>query len=290
MSSPGPRAGGVGATEPDVIVVPTTPDASGLAADRIAAALIEAASERGAAHWVTTGGSTPGPIYQRLAAPPLRDRVPWERVHLWWGDDRWVPPEDILSNALACWTLLLTDVPVPLDQVHVMPIGDALAAGDGPEVVARRYAATLRSADLEIDDAGFPRMDVILVGIGSDGHLFSVFPGSAVWDNPAWVQAVPAPTHIAPRVGRVTLHPALLAGARLPIAVVNGAAKAGILAEIFGPTHDVRRLPAQAARRPGAVWLLDQAAAAQLPPDLRTTRMAATADAAGPGILLVDGE
>jgi 6-phosphogluconolactonase len=282
MSAPGPAGVRAAATEPEVIVVPTPPDASRVAADRIGAALAAAARERGAAHWVTTGGSTPGPIYERLAVPPLRDAVPWERVHLWWGDDRWVPPQDILSNALACWNLLLTNVPVPHDQIHVMPVGDALEAGEGPEVVARRYAATLRSADLEIDAAGFPRMDVILVGIGSDGHLFSVFPGSAVWDDPAWVQAVPAPTHIAPRVERVTLHPAFLAGARLPIAVVIGAAKAGILAEIFGPTRDARRLPAQAARRAGAVWLLDEAAAAQLPAELPVTRIGPTADLAAP--------
>ena len=258
-------------TEPEILVLPTSADATDVAARRIATALTEAVGARGVAHWVTTGGSTPGQIYRHLADAPLREAVPWDRVHLWWGDDRWVPPEDILSNALACWDLLLRDVPIPPDQIHVMPIGEALAAGDGPETVAGQYAATLRAAGFEIDAGGFPRLDVVLVGVGSDGHLLSVFPGSSTWDDPRWTQAVPAPTHIAPHVARVTLHPLVVTAARLVIAVVLGPGKAAILGEIFGPERDVRRLPAQLARRTDAVWVLDEAAAAAVPPELRGT-------------------
>lgn len=256
------------ADEPRILVLPAPADASHIAAHLLAEALIAAVDARGVAHWVTTGGSTPGPIYRRLAGMPYRESVPWDRVHLWWSDDRWVPPEDILSNALACWNLLLRDVPVPLDQVHVIPIGDALLAGEGPEVVAERYEAALRAADVEIDAAGFPRLDVVLVGVGPDGHLFSVFPGSATWDSPHWVQAVPAPTHIAPHVARVTLHPRIATAARMPMAVVNGAGKAAILGRVFGPERNERSLPAQLVRRPGGLWLLDAAAAAALPAGL----------------------
>ncbi len=258
-------------TEPEILVLPTAEDASHVAAHRIAAALTAAVEARGVAHWVTTGGSTPGQIYRHLADVPLRETVPWDRVHLWWGDDRWAPPEDILSNALACWDLLLRDVPILADQVHVIPIGDALAAGDGPETVAARYATTLAGAGLEIDAGGFPQLDVVLVGVGSDGHLFSVFPDSPSWDDPGWALAVPAPTHIAPHVARVTLHPLVVTAARLVIAVVLGTGKAAILGEIFGRERDVRRLPAQLARRAGALWVLDEAAAAAVPPELRGT-------------------
>jgi 6-phosphogluconolactonase len=256
-------------TEPEILVLPTAADATRVAARRIATALTEAVEARGVAHWVTTGGSTPGHIYRRLADAPLRETVPWDRVHLWWGDDRWVPPEDILSNALACWDLLLRDVPIPPDQIHVMPIGEALAAGHGPETVAARYATMLAGADLEMDAGGFPRLDVVLVGIGSDGHLFSVFPDSPTWDDPRWAQAVPAPAHIAPHVARVTLHPLVATAARMVIAVVLGARKAAVLGKVFGPERDVRRLPAQLARRAGALWVLDEAAAAALPRELR---------------------
>ncbi len=258
-------------SEPEIVVLPTSADVSHAAAGRIAEALVSAVTARGIAHWVTTGGSTPGQIYRHLADLPLRDTLPWERVHLWWSDERWVPPEDILSNALACWDLLLRDVPIPLDQIHVMPVADALAAGEGPEAVATRYAQALKASDLSVDPDGFPRMDVILAGVGSDGHLFSVFPDSGTWDRAAWVQAVPAPTHIAPRVARITLHPRLVAAARLPLVVAHGAAKAAIVAELFGSARDVVRLPAQLARRAGACWLLDAAAAAGLPSELRRT-------------------
>ncbi len=258
-------------SEPEVIVWPAATDVAQAAARRIADALIGAVEARGTAHWVTTGGSTPGQIYRHLADSPLRETVPWDRVHLWWTDDRWVQPDDVLSNALACWDLLLREVPVPVDQVHVLPIAEAMRAGEGPEVVAERYEATMRAAGIEVDGAGFPRMDVILVGVGSDGHLFSVFPNSPTWDNPHWVQAVAAPTHIAPRVARVTLHPMFVAAARIPLVVVLGASKSRLLGELFGSVVDVRRWPAQFARRSGAVWLLDAAAAAGLPPELRQT-------------------
>ena len=274
------NAGAAEATggEPEVLVMATPADAADVAAKRIADALTSAVAARGVAHWVTTGGSTPGPIYRHLAATPYRESVPWEHVHLWWGDERWVPPEDILSNALACWNLLLNDVPVPLDQVHVVPIGDALMAGEPPTVVAARYEAALRTADLELDAAGFPRLDVVLVGVGWDGHLFSVFPGSATWDDPHWIQAVPAPTHIAPHVARITMHPRVLTAARLPIAVTFGGAKAAILGEVFGPVRDERRLPAQLVRRPGGLWILDGAAAADLPASIPVVRMPAMPD------------
>lgn len=274
--------------EPEILVFGAGPDVSHAAAVRIADAITTAVAERGVAHWVTTGGSTPGQIYRHLADSPLRETVPWDRVHLWWSDDRWVPPDDVLSNALACWDLLLRDVPVPLDQVHVIPVAEAMRAGEGPDVVAARYEATMRAAGLDLDGAGYPMMDVILVGVGSDGHLFSVFPDSATWDDPGWAQAVPAPTHITPHVARVTLNPNVVTAARLPLAVVMGAGKAAILGEIFGPGRDLRRLPAQLARRDGAVWLLDAAAAAGLPATIEVRRAAPGSDAGETGLVLRD--
>lgn len=263
--SPGAAAPG----EPEILVLPDRAGAAMAAAERIAAALAAAVEARGVAHWATTGGSTPAPIYRHLADSPMRDSVPWDRVHLWWGDDRWVPPDDPLSNALVCWDLLLREVPVPVDQIHPIPIGEALAGGHPPAWVAARYAAELRAADVPVSPAGFPIIDVVLVGIGSDGHLLSVFPGSATWDDPAWAQAVPAPAHIAPHVDRVTLHPRVLEAARLPLAVVLGPSKAAIVGRIFGLREDPRQLPALLARRSGALWIADEAAAAEIPQELR---------------------
>ncbi|MBI2763308.1 MAG: 6-phosphogluconolactonase [Chloroflexi bacterium] len=271
-------------SEAQIVVYPKPADVSQAAAIRIGEALSRAVAERGVAHWVTTGGSTPGPIYRHLADSPLRETVPWEHVHLWWSDERWVRPDDILSNALACWDLLLRNAPIPLEQVHVIPIAPAMDSGEGPDAVAERYAATMRAAFMELDPFGFPRMDVILVGVGSDGHLFSVFPDSVTWDDPRWVQAVSAPTHIAPHVARVTLHGALVTAARRPIVVMYGAPKAAILGRLFGSPIDTRRLPAQLARRTGAVWLLDEAAASGIPPSVPVIHVAASPDAGPTGL------
>jgi len=257
------------AGEPEILVLPDPRAAAEAAAGRIAEALASAIAARGTAHWATTGGSTPGPIYRSLAAPPLRDAVPWERVHIWWGDDRWVPPDDPRSNAIACWDLLLRDVPVPANQVHPIPIGEALSQGRPASWAAERYAAELRAAKLAVNAVGFPIIDVVLVGIGSDGHLLSVFPGSATWDDPAWVQAVPAPAHVSPTVDRITLHPRVLDAARLPLAVAHGPSKTQIIGRIFGPRAEPRELPALLARRRGALWILDEVAAAQVPAEVR---------------------
>ncbi|HEX4898754.1 MAG TPA: 6-phosphogluconolactonase [Candidatus Limnocylindrales bacterium] len=264
------RAAGAG--EPEILVLPDGEAASAAAAGRIAAALTAAVAARGVAHWATTGGSTPGPIYRVLAGAQMRDAVPWERVHLWWSDDRWAPPDGSLSNARDAHELLLPYVPIRADRVHAIPIGEAMNGGHPAAWAAARYEESLRAAAMPLDGAGFPVLDLALVGIGGDGHLFSVFPGSATWDDPAWAQAVPAPTHIEPHVERVTLHPEILRAARLPIAVAHGAGKAGIIARIFGPRVDAGQLPAQLARRPGALWVLDEAAAVVLPPHVATTR------------------
>jgi 6-phosphogluconolactonase len=251
--------------EPGILVLPDADAASAAAATCIADALTQAVEARGIAHWSTTGGSTPGPIYRQLAREPLRAAVPWHRVHLWWGDDRWAPPGGELSNARAALELLVPEVGLPGQNVHVIPVGAALAGGHPPAWAAARYADELRDAGPALDDAGFPILDVVLVGIGPDGHLFSVFPGSATWDDPAWVQAVPAPSHVAPHVERITMHPRILDAARLPLAVAHGTSKAGIVGRIFGPREAERALPALLARRRGATWILDEAAAARIP-------------------------
>ncbi len=257
--------------EPEIVIVATAEPGAAAAAGRIATALSAAVAERGIAHWATTGGSTPGAIYRHLAVPPLHDDVPWQDVHLWWGDDRWVSPADPLSNAIACWDLLIREVPIPVTQVHAMPIGEAMDGGRSPAWVAERYTQELRDAAVPSNAAGFPVLDVVHVGVGSDGHVLSVFPGSSTWEDPAWVQPVAAPAHIAPHVERVTLHPRILEAARLPLAVVVGAMKAEIVGRIFGPRVDERELPALLARRQGALWILDEAAAARLPSSLRGT-------------------
>ncbi len=262
-----------GSNEPVVEVHDDPAAASRAAAEHLATALGEAVTIRGRADWTTTGGSTPVQIYRELTAQPLRDRVPWDRVHVWWGDDRFVPRDARLSNVLPLDQVLGAPIPggdggrLPLlpEAIHPIPMGDAIDAGTGPVGAARAYEAELRAAGLPVAPSGFPILDVVLIGVGTDGHLFSVFPDSALFDSTAWVAAVPAPSHVEPHVERVSLNPAIASAARLVLVVMHGEAKADIVATVLGPERDPRRWPAQVARRRGAVWILDRAAAARLP-------------------------
>ena len=269
-----------------ITVLADTEACARAAAERIARMLVEAVAERGVAHWATTGGSTPGPIYRDLAQPPLRDDIPWDRVQLWWGDDRFVPPDHPLSNVHVATSDLIeigarsgesgtgdygTDVdgrrspgaPIPAGNVHPIPTGAAIAAAAGPDWAAARYAAELVAAGPPFEN-GVPAFDLVLVGIGPDGHVLSVFPGSPAFDSREPVLGIPAPTHVEPHVARVTLNPRILAAARAVIVVAHGAAKAEVLAAVLGPELDERRWPAQLARRSGATWILDEAAASAL--------------------------
>lgn len=279
--------------EPRIQVLEDPAACSDAAAHEIARALDDAVDRRGRADWATTGGSTPVGIYQVLASKPHRDEVPWERIHVWWGDDRYVPRDHPYSNVLPLDQVLLSasapaglsgsgadgaevaigqepGVRIPPSQIHAPAMARAIADGSGLEGAVAAYEAELRAAGLPVDEAGLPVFDVVLLGIGPDGHLLSVFPGSPVLDEAeAWVAAVPAPTHVEPHVARLTLNPGIVAAARAVVVVVHGEGKASILASVLGAERDVRRWPAQLARRENATWLLDRAAAAGLPDALR---------------------
>ncbi len=263
MSTGGAGRGGPGSDEPEIVVLPDPERLAAEAAGRIAAALATAVERGGTAHWATTGGSSPAGIYRELVGPGLRDRVPWDRVHLWWGDDRFVARADPDSNVRVADEILLAPgagVPISPESVHPVPTDAAIARGLGPAWAAERYADELRRSGPRARD-GWPSFDVVLVGIGPDGHLLSVFPDSQAWDVDTLTLAVAAPSHIAPHVPRVSLNPRVLDTAGTLLAVAAGAGKAAIVDELLGPIRDERRLPAQRARRSGATWLLDTAAA-----------------------------
>jgi len=253
----------------EIVVVPDPETLAEQAANRIRHAIDGAVRARRVAHLALTGGSTAAGVFRALAAPPLREAVPWQDIHLWWGDERFVPRRDPLSNAGLADEFLLPGadgrpgIPVPAGQVHPVPCDEALAAGRDAEACAADYARQLRAL-LPVDDAGWPVFDLVLAGIGSDGHLLSVFPGSAAFGRREWAVGVPAPAHIEPRVARVTLNPAVIGAARAVLAMAQGTGKAAILATVFGPQRDPLRWPAQLALRPGATWILDRAAAGGL--------------------------
>jgi 6-phosphogluconolactonase len=251
-------------TEPAVVVVTDPAAAAESAADLVAEHLSRAVAARGRADWATTGGSTAPALYRALTALDRQALVDWRAVHTWWGDERFVPRGDADSNVTPFDEVLAPGVDIDPARVHPFPATEAIATGRDPAWAAAAIDAALRDEDLEIRE-GVPVLEVIVLGMGPDGHILSVFPGSEAFDADAWAVAVPAPTHIGPHVARMTLHPELVRQARAVLVVANGEAKAVTLATVLGPERDERRWPAQVARHPRATWIVDEAAARDLP-------------------------
>ncbi len=223
-------------------------------------AVRHALAARGAIHIALAGGSTPLALYRAVAEEPDLDYA-WHRTHLWWGDERAVPAEDARSNAQGA-SPFLDSVPVPPAQVHPMDGG----AGD-LAAAAARYDADLQTA-LGCADHGPPGFDLILLGVGTDGHTASLFPHSPALDvvDRAVCVVDDAPEPL-PR--RLTLTLPVLSAGRRVVVVATGAEKAAAVAAALEPRGDLApdALPPVARVRPAPgrlVWLLDEAAAGRL--------------------------
>lgn len=235
----------------NIIVAPDLPALVEQAAQRIAAR-IDQAGDRAAI--CLTGGSTPKPVYQRLAEEPYRSSLPWDRIHWFWGDDRFVALEDDRSNAGMALRTFLADVPVPPGNLHPMPTDAAT-----PQQAAHRYQAELEGFyGGDRLDAASPLFDLVLMGLGSDGHTASIFPGlPAVEEKENWVVGVDQ-AGLAPFVPRVTLTFPVLASTREMLFLVCGREKREILGRVLAGED----LPAASAHAQGElVWLVDRDAA-----------------------------
>lgn len=233
----------------EIIRVPDAAAVAQAAAERLIARL-EANSERLAV--CLTGGSSPERLYRLLASEPYRNRIPWRRVHWFMGDERFVPPEDFRSN-MAMARRLFLDTCAPPENVHPIPV----QAGTTRDA-ARRYEIALQTfyGSGRLDPAR-PLFDLVLMGLGPDGHTASLFPNDAVLDEDTrWVVGV-AHANVAPLVPRVTLTLTTLASCREMLFEVSGADKRAILARVLNDED----LPAARARSLGnTIWLVDAAA------------------------------
>lgn len=248
------------ATTPELRIVADEPALHAAAADEVACALVEAAAAHGRASLVLSGGTTPRGVYAALAAGALdRVTVPWDRLHVFWGDERHVPPDHPDSNYRMAREALLSRVPIADAHVHRI-------AGEDPDpsAAAARYADEVRAAIGGTD--GVPRFDVVLLGLGADGHIGSLFPGSPALapDAPLvaanWVEAL--------RSHRITMTLPLLNAAGLVIFLVAGAGKAEAVRAVLQPGPSTPWLPARFVRPTSGqlLWLVDRAAAALLQP------------------------
>ena len=198
-----------------------------------------------------SGGSTPKPLYARLATPDIARRIPWDRVHVFWGDERCVPADHPDNNARMASEALLSHVPIPPANIHTIP-----TEGE-PEAAAAAYQRTLQDFyGAWMRDPSRPLFDVILLGMGDDGHTASLFPGAPQLEEAsAWVVAV---RNQKPET-RITLTYPALASARTVLFMVEGAAKQPAVTRVFAGD---RALPATRVHADGEViWYLDRSAA-----------------------------
>lgn len=235
-------------------------DAEALAAAAIGvlrATVLHATRDRGSAFVALSGGSTPKRMGELLAGPPHVDAIDWARLHVFWGDERWVPLVDPESNAGEAKRGFLDHVAVPTDQVHVYD-----TSLDDPGMAATRYEQMIRSTVPAREN--LPCFDLVFLGMGDDGHTASLFPGTpAVRETTRLAVANPVSKLDATRL---TLTPSLINAARHVVFLVGGAGKADMLHKVLDGPGNVDLTPSQIVRPTAGslVWLIDNAAAAKL--------------------------
>ncbi len=245
-------------TEPQVRVFASLSELSQAAAQDFSAAVGQAIRERGMAFVALSGGSTPAELYRLLAQPGHSQGIAWERVHFYWGDERCVPPTDPESSFGMAFSLLLGHVPVPSANIH-RALGEL-----PPAAAAADYAAQLAQAGE--GPRAWPCFDLVLLGMGADGHTASLFPGQVHPEEASQsVIAVTAAYQGRP-ANRITLTSRVFNSARQVLFLATGENKAAVLEEALHGAPDPLRLPVQRIRpTDGTVtWMVDQAAASKL--------------------------
>ncbi|HEU5034796.1 MAG TPA: 6-phosphogluconolactonase [Mycobacteriales bacterium] len=234
-------------------------------AARLVTALVDAQAARGSASVVLTGGGIGIASLRELAASPARDAIDWPALDVWWGDERFLPAGHPERNDTQAREALLGAVPLDPERVH--PLGGSDGPdGDDVDAAAERYAAALAGAARPEDHGPVPTFDVLLLGVGGDGHVASLFPGTpALYDERLVVPVRGAPK---PPPTRLSLSLAAINAAREVWLVTAGEEKAGAVRlglSGAGPTA----VPAAGAHgRSRTLWLLDRSAASRLPASL----------------------
>jgi 6-phosphogluconolactonase len=241
----------------ELVVLPDQAALADEAARRFVELAREAIDTSGRFSVALAGGNTPRAMYQRLVGPPLRDQVDWANVHVFWSDERYVPPDDPESCYRMAREAMLAHVPIPAAHIYLAP-----TVGGEPEAAAQAYAETLTAAF----KSDLPRFDLILLGMGPDGHTASLFPGKPQVTAPTSDLVVAVHDSPKPPRARLSFTLPLINAAAHVLFLVAGAEKAAALRDVLRGPHDPARLPAQGARPTHGTltWLVDAAAAREL--------------------------
>jgi 6-phosphogluconolactonase len=242
-------------------VWPTAADMALASAHLFAERVEKAVATRGIARVAISGGSTPKATFKLLADPsgPFLNTIPWDKLQIFWVDERCVGPDDPESNYGVAKDLLLSKVPIP--EANVFRMEGEL----DPEQAAARYESTLRNV-MKLEGAETPAFDLVTLGMGPDGHTASLFPNTAGLDE---ISRLVIANHVPQKdTWRISLTWPVINHAAEVTFEVEGEAKASILAEVLTGPRDVERLPSQLIRPSSGklLFLLDEAAAKGLPP------------------------
>ncbi len=242
------------AANPDVQVFKDKTALSETAVRLVIVVAQEAVREHGRFLIALSGGGTPAGLFRLLAQSPYADQMPWAQTHVFWGDERLVPPDDAGSNYGQAARLLLNHVPIPAVNIH------RIKGEDAPIAAVQDYAEQLRQ--LAEPGRAWPRFDLTVMGMGSDGHTASLFPGpipAAARQNP--VMTVTADYDGRP-AQRITLTPLVFNDARHVLFLVTGEKKAEAVTAVLHGPHQPQKWPAQRIQPENGliIWLLDKAA------------------------------
>ncbi len=246
---------------------------SRMAAEFVCTSIEKWVAQRGTVTVALAGGKTPKLLYQNLTRPPLGRRMPWSRIHFFWGDERCVSRDHPESNFGMAFRAMISRAPLPIQNIHPVP-----TEVSPPEKAAEAYEKNLREffgSSVEVDgrqataaeSSRFPTFDLILLGIGKDGHTASLFPeDKALRETKRWVAAVKKP-HGSPAVPRVTLTLRVINRAKCVLFLVSGAEKRDVIRSILDDPERARRLyPAAMVRPEGrTLWMLDEGTAGRDP-------------------------
>jgi len=256
------------------VIVNISPDPISLshaAVELFARLALESVAARGRFTVALSGGGTPQALYRLLAQAPYSEALPWDRMHFYWGDERCVPPDDDKESCFnQARSALLAHVPLPEGNIH--RIKGELSPGQA----AADYAAQLKAmAEADLD---WPRLDLVLLGLGADGHTASLFPGS---DLTSGVATIAVTAHYQDRpANRVSLTPDVFNSAANILFLATGIEKAQALAQTLAGPRDPIMLPAQRIRpENGNInWYVDEAAASLLPKQIESVTFIHKAD------------
>lgn len=254
-------------TAPTVLIHPDPDVLAKAVAARLVTRLVDVQAARSSASLVLTGGGIGTAVLSELAASPARDAVDWRRLDVWWGDERFLPAGHTERNETGARSALLDHVRLDPERIHPMPSSDGAGGGD-PEAAAERYADELQASSRPENHAAVPEFDVLLLGVGPETHVASLFPEMpAVYEEERMVVAVRGAPKPPPK--RITLTLPAIRSAHEVWILASGSEKAAAVRLALDADSGPTQVPAAAARgRRRTLFLLDRQAAAKLPADL----------------------